>query len=181
MKQQKDSVPSLHPVLQRSAEGGPLARELTSLRLFRLVDFIHRSASRAFPRVSGLSDFEWRVATTVCEIPELSINELAALLHRGVAQVSRTVKKLVAVGLLHRANRTGGPGVLITPTSLGRTLHGPLAELARQRNAAIVAGLTPEELRVLDRCITIMTTNALAQLAREEQAAQASPAPADPP
>jgi DNA-binding MarR family transcriptional regulator len=168
MKQPENPLPPTAPGLQRGDEGGPLARELTSLRLVRLVDFIHRSASRAFPRLSGLSDFEWRVAAIVCEIPELSINELAALLHRGVAQVSRTVKKLVAAGLLHRANRTGGPGVLITPTSLGRTLYGPLEDLARRRNAAIVAGLTAEQLRVLDHCITVMTANALKQLAQEE-------------
>ena len=158
-----------HPALQRGNPGGPLARELTSLRVVRLVELMHRSASRAFPQQSGLSDFEWRVLTMVCDIPDLSINELAALLHRGVAQVSRSVKKLVAAGVLHRATRTGGPGVLITPTRLGHTLYGPLEELARRRNTAILAGLTEEELRVLDRCITIMTANALAQLTRGEQ------------
>ena len=156
-------------VPHRGDEGGPLSRELTSLRLVRLVDFIHRSASRAFPRASGLSDFEWRVAALVCEMPQLSINDLAALLHRGVAQVSRTVKKLVAAGLLHRANRIGGPGVLITPTQLCRTVYGPLERLARQRNAAIIAGLSATELKVLDHCIEIMTANALAQLAREQE------------
>jgi DNA-binding MarR family transcriptional regulator len=157
------------PVLNRGDAGGPVARELTNLRLVRLVDFIHRSASRAFPRQSGLSDFEWRTVALVCEMPRLSINELAALLHRGVAQVSRTVKKLVAAGLLHRANRTGGPGVLITPTPLGRTVYGPLEKLARQRNAAIVAGLSEKELKILDHCITVMTDNAREQLAREQR------------
>ena len=155
--------------LRRGDEGGPLSRELISLRLVRLVDFIHRSASRAFPRASGLSDFEWRVAALVCEMPQLSINDLAALLHRGVAQVSRTVKKLVAAGLLHRTNRTGGPGVLITPTRLCRTVYGPLEQLARQRNAAIIAGLSATELKVLEHCIEVMTANAFAQLTDEQE------------
>jgi DNA-binding MarR family transcriptional regulator len=157
------------PLLLAGEQVGPLSRELISLRLMRLVDFLNRSASRAFPRVSGLSDFEWRAVAWVCETPRLSVNDLSARLHRGVAQVSRTVKKLVAAGLLHRANRTGGPGVLITPTRLGRTVYGPLERLARQRNAAIVAGLSATELEVLDHCITIMTANALAQLAREQR------------
>jgi len=162
-------VRAAQPVLHRGDEGGPLARVLTSVRLMRLVDFMNRSASRAFPRVSGLSDFEWRTVAWVCETPRLSINDLSALLHRGVPQVSRTVKKLVAAGLLHRANRTGGPGVLITPTRLGRAVYRPLERLARRRNAAIVSGLSAQELKVLDHCITIMTANALAQLAREQQ------------
>jgi DNA-binding MarR family transcriptional regulator len=156
-------------VLGRGDEGGPLSRELTSVGLVRLVDFMNRSASRAFPRVSGLSDFEWRAVAMVCEMPRLSINDLSALLHRSVAQVSRTVKKLVAAGLLHRANRTGGPGVLITPTRLGRTVYGPLEQLARQRNAVIIAGLSAEEIKVLDHCIAIMTANARAQLVREQR------------
>jgi DNA-binding MarR family transcriptional regulator len=167
---QRSKQPTAEPsLLHRGDEGGPLSRELTSLRLVRLVDFIHRSASRAFPRVSGLSDFEWRVAAMVCEMPGISINDLSALLHRGVAQVSRTVKKLVAAGLLHRESRTGGPGVLITPTRLGRTVYGPLERLARERSAAIVVGLSSEELKVLDRCLTIMTENAHAQLVSEQR------------
>jgi DNA-binding MarR family transcriptional regulator len=157
------------PVVPGAADGGPLARELTTLRLVRLVYFISRSASRAFPRVSGLSDFEWRTVALVCEMPPLSINDLSALLHRGVAQVSRAVKKLVAAGLLHRASRRGGPGVMITPTRLGRTVYGPLEQLARERNAAIVAGLTAEEIKVLEHCIEIMTANARMQLAQEEE------------
>lgn len=144
-------------------------RELTTLRLMRLVDFVYQSASRAFPRVSGLSDFEWRVLALVCESPRLSINEMSAVLHRGVAQVSRTAKKLVTAGLLHRAHRTGGPGVLISATRLGRVVYEPLRTLSRQRNAAIIAGLKPQELQVLDRCIEIMTANARVQLDQEQQ------------
>ena len=149
--------------------GGQLTRELTTLRLAHLVDFMNRAASLAYPRVSGLSDFEWRIIAWVCETPPLSINDLAARLHRGVAQVSRTVKKLVAAGLLHRASRRGGPGVLITPTRLGRAVRVPLANLARQRNATVIDGLRPEEIKLLDHCIAVMTKNALEQLASEQR------------
>ncbi len=58
--------------------------------------------------------------------------------------------------------------MLITPTPLGRTVYGPLEKLARQRNSAIIAGLSDEELDVLDRCIAVMTANSRAQLAHEE-------------
>jgi DNA-binding MarR family transcriptional regulator len=146
-----------------------LSRELLTVKLVRLVDFLSRAAALAFPRVSGLSDFEWRVVAWSCETPGLSINDLAALLHRGAAQVSRTVKKLVAAGLLARASRRGGPGVLISPTPLGRTVYGPLAALARQRNAEIIAGLAPRQIRLLERCIATMMANVLAQLGREQQ------------
>lgn len=154
--------------LPQSIEG-PLARELTTVRILRLAELMNRSASRAYPRISGLSDFEWRAIAMACETPGQSLNDLSARLNRGVAQVSRTVKKLVAAGLLHRASRTGGPGVQISPTRLGRTVYGPLGQLARQRNSAIIAGLSAEELKLFDHCVAIMTRNALAQLAHELQ------------
>lgn len=146
---------------------GVLSRELISLRVLALVDFMNRSRSLAYPRASGFSDFEWRVLARVCESPGTSINDLASLLHRGVAQVSRAVKRLVAAGVLHRQSRAGGPGVSITPTRLGRTIYGPLVALARERNAAIIAGLTKEELGTLEHCISVMIDNAMAQLSRE--------------
>jgi DNA-binding MarR family transcriptional regulator len=147
--------------------GGPLARELTTVKLVRLVDCMYRSAQLAFPRVSGLSDFQWRVVARVNELQPLSINELSALLQRDVAQVSRAVKGMVAAGLLHRATRKGGPGVLITPTALGRTVYGPLERLARKRNARLIAGLTTKEMQTLEHAIAVMMRNAQLQLKQE--------------
>jgi DNA-binding MarR family transcriptional regulator len=168
-KKETHKSPRGRPVLNKGELGGPLSRELVTVKVARLGDFIVRSASLAFPRASGFSDFEWRVLARVCETPRLSINDLSQLLHRGVAQVSRTVKKLVSAGLLHRASRGGGPGVLITPTPVGRTVYGPLVELARQRNSAIVKGLSEEDLKVLDHCLAVMTDNTLEELAREQE------------
>jgi len=160
---------------RKDIEGGPLSRELLTIKLIRLVDFIGRSGRIAFPRTSGFSDFEWRVLAWACETPPLSINDLSALVHRGAAQVSRTVQRLVAAGLLRRASRAGGPGVSITATPLGVTVYGPLVTLARQRNAEIIRGLSQEDLRVLERCVSLMTRNALALLARDQQLQSEAP------
>jgi DNA-binding MarR family transcriptional regulator len=157
------------PLLKKDIEGGPLSRELVSIQIVRLADFIERSGRLAYHRRTGFSDFEWRVFIWACETPPLSINELSALVHRNAAQVSRTVQKLVAARLLHRANRASGPTVSITPTRLGLTLYAPLVALARARDTEIVAGLNAEELRVLEKCIARMSGNAVALLAREQQ------------
>jgi DNA-binding MarR family transcriptional regulator len=157
------------PLIRKDVVGGPLSRELISIQFVRLGDYIERSARLAYGRHTGFTDFEWRVFMWACEAPPVSINELSALVHRGPAQVSRTVQKLVSAGLLHRANRAGGPTVSITPTRLGQTVYGPLVTLARERNVEIVAGLSEAELRVLDKCVTRMIRNALAMLAREQK------------
>jgi DNA-binding MarR family transcriptional regulator len=157
------------PLIRKDIEGGPLSRELVSIQIVRLADFIERSGRLAYSRRTGFSDFEWRVFIWVCETPPVSINELSALVHRNAAQVSRTVQKLVAARLLHRANRASGPTVSITPTRLGLTLYAPLVALARERDTEIVAGLSAEELRILEKCIARMSRNAVAILAREQQ------------
>jgi DNA-binding MarR family transcriptional regulator len=157
------------PLIRKDIEGGPLSRELVSIQVVRLADFIERSGRLAYHRRTGFSDFEWRVFIWVCETPPVSINELSALVHRGAAQVSRTVQKLVAARLLHRANRGSGPTVSITPTRLGLTLYAPLVALARERDAQITAGLSAEELRVFEKCVARMNRNALALLAREQE------------
>src|SRR5262245_38813565 len=117
------------PLIDKDKEGGPLSRELVSIQIVRLADFIERSGRLVFARHTGFSDFEWRVFIWVCEAPPVSINELSALVHREAAQVSRTVQKLVAAGLLDRANVAGGPTVAITPTQRGLKLYGPLVAL----------------------------------------------------
>ena len=156
------------------ADGGPLTRELLTMKIVRLVDFMTRGAVLAFPRVSGLSDLQWRTLAVVDELAPRSMNELSELPHRDAGQVSRSVKALVAAGLLHRANRKGGPGVLITLTLQGRSVYRPVARLARDRNAAIIAGLRAGDIRVLERCVIAMTRNAIAELARERDLERAS-------
>jgi DNA-binding MarR family transcriptional regulator len=162
--------PAPAPHLIKGDEGGPLSRRLIMVRLARLMDFVARASALQFTRTSGLSDFEWRVLARVCETPDLSLNELAGHVHRNLAQVSRTVKRLVGMGLLKSKGRGGGPGVVISPAPLGSTVYGPLVALAVETDAELTRGLGEEDLERLKHCIEVMTQNALARLAREQQA-----------
>jgi len=160
------------PHLLKGDEGGPLSRQLVLVRLARLTDFLARGSALQFTRTSGLSDFEWRVLARVCETPDLSLNELAGHVHRNIAQVSRTVKRLVGMGLLKSRGRGGGPGVVISPAPLGRTVYAPLVALAIEADAELTRGLSAEDLQQLKRCLEVMTENALARLAREQSLAE---------
>lgn len=164
----QETVGPASPKLLKGEEGGPLSRQLFIVRLSRLTRYIRRGSDLLYPRVSGLSDFEWRLLARACETPGLSVSELGALMERGVAQVSRTAKRLVAAGLLRRDHVGGGPGVAISPTPLGRTVYAPLVELAIKADRELTAGLSDSDLRVLDRIINVMTENALARIAREQ-------------
>jgi DNA-binding MarR family transcriptional regulator len=163
------------PKLFKGDEGGPLSRRLVAVRIVRLIDFVNRTSALAYRRLSGLSDFEWRVLARICETPPLSINELSGLLNRNSSQVSRTVSRLVSARLLKRENRGGGPGVSVTPTQLGLAVYAPLVEQAVDINAALIAGLGEEDLANLDRYVEILTANALENLEREQRRWQDKP------
>lgn len=165
---QSNSAHLVRPRLGRGEEGGPLSRQLAHIGLQQLVRLIRLGSGLAYSRVSGLSDFEWRVLARACDLPGLSINELGVVLRRGGPQVSRTVKRLVAAGLLNRARCAGGPGVAITPTPLGKAVYAPLATQAIQNEKELTTGLSDEDRATLDRCIAVMTQNALTRLAREQ-------------
>lgn len=166
---QSNSPAPARPRLGRGEEGGPLSRQLAHIGLQQLVRLIRLGSGMRYSRVSGLSDFEWRVLARVCDMPGLSINELGVILGRGVAQVSRTVKRLVGLGLLRRENLGGGPGVAISPTPAGEAAYAPLVEVAAESERDLTAGLSEDELRTLDRIIRVMSENALARLAHEQQ------------
>lgn len=147
----------------------PLSRQLTHFGLLRLVRIIKRGNDLVYTRVSGLSDFEWRVLTRACDTPGMSINELGVLLGRSVAQVSRSVKRLVGLGLLRRDNVGGGPGVAIRPTAKGEEAYAPLIAVALDAERELTEGLSEAEVKTLERIIAVMGENAERRLAREQQ------------
>ena len=155
--------------LGRGEEGSALSRRLVHIGVQQLARLIRRGAEVIYSRASGLSDFEWRILARVCDAPGRSINELGAIMDRGVPQVSRTVKRLVGLGLLRRENVGGGPGVAISPTPEGLEAYAPLVKLAEEGERELTAGLTDSDLRALDRIIKVMSENALARLARAQE------------
>jgi DNA-binding MarR family transcriptional regulator len=166
---QSSTLAPLRPPLGVADRGGRLSRRLAHIGLQQLARQIRRGSSLAYSRLSGLSDFEWRVLARVCDMPGLSINELGAIMERGVPQVSRTVKRLVGLGLLSRRRLGGGPGVSITPTAQGEAAYAPLVELAVRAERELTQGLTEAELAALDRIIAVMSRNALDRMAREQE------------
>lgn len=166
---------AVRPQLIRGDEGTRLSRQLVGVAVKRLVDFLNRASTLRYTRASGLSDFECRVLSWVCEYPDLSLGELAAHVNRGVAQTSRTVKRLVGMGLLRSRGRGGGPGVIISPSPLGRTVYTPLIAMAIEADRQLVEGLTEDELAGFWRGVELLTQNALTILGHEQQLSQDDP------
>ena len=150
-----------------SGDEEPLHRRLETPRIFKVMSLIRRGSAPEIRRELGLSDFEWRIMSQVGDRAPMSLNELAAITSHDKGQLSRGVKRLVEAGFLVRESRRGERGVFISPTKQGQQLFDRLAEQAARRNARLIEGLTPQELKVLSRVIEKLEANALAMMAEQ--------------
>ena len=150
-------------------ESRPLGRS-PDLGLGRLVRLVKRGGDLIYSRGGGLSGFEWRVLAEVCDAPRRSINDLALESDRSVAQVSRTVKHLVELGLVEREAIPGGHRVAISPTALGLEMFDRLSCASLDRGEVLTAGITERDLAVFQRVVSIMTRNAEHSLCVEAEA-----------
>jgi DNA-binding MarR family transcriptional regulator len=125
---------------------------------------VKRGGDLVYASEGGLSGFEWRILTEACEVPGQSINDLGKESDRSVAQVSRTVKRLIELDLLERRPVPGGHRVAIHPTSVGREKSRRLSCASSGLQQTLKAGISDLELAVFERVVSIMTQNAAQSL-----------------
>ena len=106
----------------------------------------------------------WRVMCLLAEEGLLDIRDLALRAVLTESEVDAAAAGLVARGL---ALRTSLSGLTITPA--GRVTHAELAELALAAEAALLAGLSPEEVRSLHRLLGRVQAAAMKLSGRAER------------
>lgn len=131
-------------------------RELSSMRMIAFFSLLRRSAILAQRRHFSLSEIEWRIMTQVGEFAPLSLNGLAELLLQDRGQLSRTVKSMVARGLLTRERKPGGPEIEIELSDAGRALHARMVELVIERDKVLMEDISAEDIAVLRRIMDTM-------------------------
>jgi DNA-binding MarR family transcriptional regulator len=141
---------------------------LFTLRIAKLLDLLRRSRALANRREFGLSDIEWRIMTQVGSHAPLSLNQLADLVGLDRGQLSRTVKAMVARGLLDRKRRPGGPAITITLSDEGAAQYTRMLALAHQRNAFLVGDIAEDDLERAAEVLAAVSRNAQQLLEREQ-------------
>jgi DNA-binding MarR family transcriptional regulator len=147
---------------------GSPSKPLFTLRVAKLLDLLRRSRALANRREFGVSDVEWRVITQVGGNAPLSLNQLADLVSLDLGQLSRTVKAMVARGLLDRTRRPGGPAITITLSAEGASLYARMLTLAEQRNRFLVGDIAEDELERAAEVLAAVARNAQRLLEREQ-------------
>lgn len=124
--------------------------------------------ARAYEDRFGLTVPQWRLLCVLAEDGALTQARIVARTVMDKVTVSRAAQGLVKRRLVARSqNRSDARSHVLALTAEGRGLHSEIAPLALAYEAALIAGLSPEEVTLLKRLLGRLQA-AAGQLAGEE-------------
>ncbi|MBW8811976.1 MAG: winged helix-turn-helix transcriptional regulator [Caulobacterales bacterium] len=128
--------------------------------------------ARAYEDRFGLSVPQWRLICVLAEDGGLTQAKIVARTVMDKVTVSRAAQGLVKRRLVGRAqNKADGRSHVLALTAEGRRLHAEIAPLALAYEAALIAGLAPEDVTLLKRLLSRL------QAAAGQLAGEAPPTP----
>ena len=123
--------------------------------------------ARAYEDRFGLTVPQWRLLCVLAEDGRLSQVQIVARTVMDKVTVSRAAQGLSKRRLVSRGqNKSDGRSHVLTLTAEGRSLYAEIAPLAMAYEAALIAGLAPNEVLLLKRLLGRLQT-AAGQLAGE--------------
>ena len=123
-------------------------------RLARLAEQVSLAVSEVYSERFALTRQEWRVLAILGVRQEIATKEIGPLTTLDKMQVSRAVQGLETRGIVSRKQHPDDRRELIVSlTSAGRALYRKIVPYARERETALLAVLTAEEVEVLDRAM----------------------------
>jgi DNA-binding MarR family transcriptional regulator len=147
---------------RRTAPSGPAATHPISLDLGDYLPYlVNRVGSIIAEQFGGnvlaphrLSIAMWRVMAALAADGSQRQTDLADLTSIDASTLSRLVTRLVRMGLVSRTRSpSSSREVAVELSAKGRVLVARLIPIARQYEAAAIAGLTRQELATLKRCL----------------------------
>jgi DNA-binding MarR family transcriptional regulator len=110
--------------------------------------------ARAYQDRFGLSIPQWRLVCVLAEDGELTQGQVVARTVMDKVTVSRAAQGLLNRGLVARSeHHADGRSHVLALTPEGRALHGEIAPLALAYEAALISGLSPDEVALLKRLL----------------------------
>lgn len=156
-----------------SADAGEGGLKLDSYLPYRLSvasNAVSGLIARAYEDRFGLTVPQWRLLCVLAEDGRLSQVQIVARTVMDKVTVSRAAHGLAKRRLVTRSqNKADARSHVLTLTPEGRGLHAEIAPLALAYEAALIAGLAPEEVTLLKRLLGRLQS-AAGQLAGEAMA-----------
>lgn len=140
-----------------SADAGGESLVLDSYLPYRLSvasNAVSGLIARAYEDRFALSIPQWRLICVLAEDGGLTQVQIVARTVMDKVTVSRAAQGLVKRRLIGRSqNKSDGRSHVLALTPAGRSLHAEIAPLALAYEAALIAGLAPEEVTLLKRLL----------------------------
>jgi len=121
----------------------------------RLGNALRRTITVPYAAQFGVTVTEWRMLSVIAHEGRLPFSELVVLSSTDKALVSRTLKLLEARGLvlLQASGRGRASKLLCRLSPAGLDLHDQMIRIARERQAAMIRRLSPDERQGLYRAL----------------------------
>ncbi len=133
-----------------------------------LATTIMRSATIAFKRQTGLSQYEWRILANLAYRPAIPFKDLVIHIDSDKAQVSRALNPLIDARLLRR-DKPGGVGpAILEMTAQGWEVHDVMQRDALRRNIIMIEDFTAAQRGRLQSYLELLIANATAMARRAE-------------
>ena len=117
--------------------------------------------ARAYQDRFGLTIPQWRLICVLAEDGGLTQNQIVARTVMDKVTVSRAAQGLLKRRLVDRSDHhADGRSHVLALTHEGARLHSEIAPLALAYEAALIAGLAPEEVNLLKRLLSRLQTAA---------------------
>jgi DNA-binding MarR family transcriptional regulator len=111
--------------------------------------------ARAYQDRFGLSVPQWRVICVLAEDVDLTQGQIVARTMMDKVMVSRAAQGLLKRHLVERSDHEAdGRSHVLALTKEGASLHAEIAPLALAYEAALIAGLAPDEVALLKRLLS---------------------------
>ncbi len=134
-------------------------------RMSQAISLLRRTVTLPYAKAAGLTVSEWRILSLVSHAQKIAFALLVQQSSSDKALVSRTVRLLESRGLVRTESDGPTPRkrltVFITPE--GDALHAGVIDIARQRQAAMIRVMTPEERRGMYHGLTKLIGQCRAQ------------------
>jgi DNA-binding MarR family transcriptional regulator len=117
--------------------------------------------ARAYQDRFGLTIPQWRLVCVLAEDGPATQNQIVARTVMDKVTVSRAAQGLLNRGFVDRSDHhADGRSHVLALTPEGARLHSEIAPLALAYEAALISGLTPEEVTLLKRLLGRLQTAA---------------------
>ena len=139
----------------------PDRSRLVSQRILVLSNLLRRAAGLRYRRLLDLQAGEWGVVAELGHRSPCTLNDLAGRIGVDKTQLSRTVARLIARGLVQRRrNPRDNRAVRLSLTPKGQDRHAGIMRAGRKANLSLLAALSARERKQLVDLIERVTVRA---------------------